>query len=111
MSDTKTHPHSAPLQAAYALGGQPCTREAFYAMACDPQRNVVVQACAGAGKTWMLVSRILRALLDAQTAASSLHASDAETDSPAALAPHTILRCASACKSGWKHLQMLTMQP
>ncbi len=32
-------------------------------MACDPQRNVVVQACAGAGKTWMLVSRILRALL------------------------------------------------
>ena len=51
---------------AYALGGQPCTREAFYAAACDPQRNVVVQACAGAGKTWMLVSRILRALLDEQ---------------------------------------------
>jgi ATP-dependent helicase/nuclease subunit A len=53
---------------AYALDGQPCTREAFYAVACDPQRNVVVQACAGAGKTWMLVSRILRALLNAQTA-------------------------------------------
>jgi ATP-dependent helicase/nuclease subunit A len=48
---------------AYALGGQPCSREQFYAVACDPQRNVVVQACAGAGKTWMLVSRILRALL------------------------------------------------
>jgi ATP-dependent helicase/nuclease subunit A len=49
---------------AYALDGAPCTREAFYAMACDPQRNVVVQACAGAGKTWMLVSRILRALVE-----------------------------------------------
>ncbi len=54
---------------AYALGGQPCTREAFYATACDPQRNVVVQACAGAGKTWMLVSRILRALLQAEHSA------------------------------------------
>jgi ATP-dependent helicase/nuclease subunit A len=56
-------------QFAYALGGQPCTREAFYATACDPQRNVVVQACAGAGKTWMLVSRILRALLQAEHSA------------------------------------------
>jgi ATP-dependent helicase/nuclease subunit A len=52
---------------AYALNGQPCTREAFYAIACDPQRNVVVQACAGAGKTWMLVSRIVRALLESHT--------------------------------------------
>ncbi len=49
---------------AYALDGQPCSPEAFYAVACDPQRHVVVQACAGAGKTWMLVSRIVRALLD-----------------------------------------------
>ena len=36
---------------------------AFYRVACDPQRSVAVEACAGAGKTWMLVSRILRALL------------------------------------------------
>jgi ATP-dependent helicase/nuclease subunit A len=50
-------------QAAYAMNGQPCSREAFYAAACDPQRPIVVQACAGAGKTWMLVSRIVRALL------------------------------------------------
>ena len=49
---------------AYRIDGQPATREAFYAAACDPQRSVVVEACAGAGKTWMLVSRILRALLD-----------------------------------------------
>jgi ATP-dependent helicase/nuclease subunit A len=50
--------------AAYQLDGVPCTREAFYAVACDPRRSVVVEACAGAGKTWMLVSRMLRALLD-----------------------------------------------
>jgi len=55
---------SANAAAAYTINGQLCPREAFYAVACDPQRSVVVEACAGAGKTWMLVSRILRALLD-----------------------------------------------
>src|SRR5215207_1932086 len=49
---------------AYEQNGRRITREAFYAIACDPSRSVVVEACAGAGKTWMLVSRILRALLD-----------------------------------------------
>lgn len=52
------------VQAAYELNGQPVTREAFYAIACDPRRSVAVEACAGAGKTWMLVSRMLRALLE-----------------------------------------------
>ncbi len=52
-----THP-------AYTINGRPATREAFYAIACDPRRSVAVEACAGAGKTWMLVSRIVRALLD-----------------------------------------------
>jgi len=50
--------------AAYTLDGAPVARERFYELACDPARSVVVEACAGAGKTWMLVSRILRALLD-----------------------------------------------
>ncbi|MES2992842.1 MAG: UvrD-helicase domain-containing protein [Pseudomonadota bacterium] len=50
--------------AAYLADGRPIARDAFYAIACDPRRSVVVEACAGAGKTWMLVSRILRALLD-----------------------------------------------
>ncbi|HEY8710865.1 MAG TPA: UvrD-helicase domain-containing protein, partial [Burkholderiaceae bacterium] len=51
-------------EAAYQADGRPLPRDAFYALACDPQRSVVVEACAGAGKTWMLVSRILRALLE-----------------------------------------------
>ena len=51
-------------RAAYCINTQVVPRERFYQVACDPQRSVVVEACAGAGKTWMLVSRILRALLD-----------------------------------------------
>ncbi|PWW49038.1 ATP-dependent helicase/nuclease subunit A [Melaminivora alkalimesophila] len=51
-------------EAAYEHNGRPVSREAFYAIACDPARSVAVEACAGAGKTWMLVSRILRALLE-----------------------------------------------
>ena len=52
------------MTAAYRVDGVEVDDIAFYAAACDPQRSVVVEACAGAGKTWMLVSRILRALLD-----------------------------------------------
>ena len=50
--------------AAYRANGQAVTPSQFYALACDPRASAVVEACAGAGKTWMLVSRILRALLD-----------------------------------------------
>ncbi|VTY37115.1 ATP-dependent helicase/nuclease subunit A [Xylophilus ampelinus] len=56
-------------QAAYRHNGQLVPRAAFYAVACDPLRSVAVEACAGAGKTWMLVSRILRALLEEGDAA------------------------------------------
>jgi len=34
------------------------------ALACDPRRSVVVEACAGSGKTWLLTARIARALLE-----------------------------------------------
>lgn len=62
---TESIPQAAPpTQAAYEHNGRTVTREAFYAIACDPARSVAVEACAGAGKTWMLVSRMLRALLD-----------------------------------------------
>lgn len=49
--------------AAYQCDGRSVSADAFYNTACDPQRSVVVEACAGAGKTWMLVSRMVRALL------------------------------------------------
>jgi ATP-dependent helicase/nuclease subunit A len=52
------------MKAAYRLDDRAASREAFYATACDPRRHVCVEACAGAGKTWMLVARIVRALLD-----------------------------------------------
>lgn len=50
--------------AAYEINARPVSSAEFYAVACDPRRSVAVEACAGAGKTWMLVSRILRALLE-----------------------------------------------
>ncbi|QDL54879.1 UvrD-helicase domain-containing protein [Rhodoferax aquaticus] len=50
--------------AAFEHNAQPVARKRFYEIACDPRRSVAVEACAGAGKTWMLVSRIVRALLD-----------------------------------------------
>src|SRR3989442_3138487 len=67
------------MSAAYERNGQPISAEGFYAIACDPRRSVAVEACAGAGKTWMLVSRIVRALLDGAG------------DGPTQVRPHEIL--------------------
>ena len=50
-------------QPAFELNGQTISRDDFYAIACDPGRSIVVEACAGSGKTWILVSRMVRALL------------------------------------------------
>jgi ATP-dependent helicase/nuclease subunit A len=49
---------------ALRVDGRRVDAPAFYAAACDPARSCVIEACAGSGKTWMLVSRMLRALLD-----------------------------------------------
>jgi len=49
---------------ALRIDGVVVEPRAFYAAACDPRRSCTVEACAGSGKTWLLVSRILRALLD-----------------------------------------------
>ena len=49
---------------AFRIDGDSVTRQAFYAAACDPSRSCAIEACAGSGKTWMLVSRVLRALLE-----------------------------------------------
>ncbi len=49
---------------AYIVNDQRVPDARFYALACNPEVPVVIEACAGAGKTWMLVSRIVRALLE-----------------------------------------------
>ena len=48
---------------AYEGDGQALSAAQFVALACDPARSVVVEACAGSGKTWLLVARMLRLLL------------------------------------------------
>jgi ATP-dependent helicase/nuclease subunit A len=48
----------------YLADGVAVSEEAFVRLACDPRRSAVVEACAGSGKTWLLVGRIVRALLD-----------------------------------------------
>ncbi|MCU6432775.1 UvrD-helicase domain-containing protein [Undibacterium sp. Jales W-56] len=48
---------------AYEINGLPADALSFTAAACQPQSSVVVEACAGSGKTWLLVARMLRLLL------------------------------------------------
>lgn len=54
-------PHPAPR--AYEVNGQAVDAQNFTNIACDPLRSVAVEACAGSGKTWLLVARVLRLLL------------------------------------------------
>ncbi len=44
--------------------GHAVDAQEFVRIACDPARSVTVEACAGSGKTWLLVSRMLRLLLE-----------------------------------------------
>jgi ATP-dependent helicase/nuclease subunit A len=48
---------------AYENDGLATSAGEFVQIACDPARSVVVEACAGSGKTWLLVARMLRLLL------------------------------------------------
>ena len=57
------HPLQPPTPRAYEIDGVAVDDAAFIAAACSPQVSVVVEACAGSGKTWLLVARMLRLLL------------------------------------------------
>ena len=60
MSETNFNTDSAR---AYERNGQAIDAAGFTRVACDPTHSVVVEACAGSGKTWLLVARMLRLLL------------------------------------------------
>ncbi len=53
-------PHIAQ---GFEADGAPVDDKTFIRLACDPARSVIIEACAGSGKTWLLVSRMLRLLL------------------------------------------------
>ncbi len=82
------------MTAAYEHNKKPVSKDAFYAIACDPQRSVAVEACAGAGKTWMLVSRMIRALLE-------------EDDRQGEIKPHEILAITFTKKAAGEMRQRL----
>ncbi|MET3105283.1 ATP-dependent helicase/nuclease subunit A [Oxalobacteraceae bacterium GrIS 1.18] len=48
---------------SYQQNGRDVDAAEFIRAACEPRNSVVVEACAGSGKTWLLVARMLRLLL------------------------------------------------
>jgi ATP-dependent helicase/nuclease subunit A len=47
----------------YLYDGEAVSHDQFVRRALDPSASAVVEACAGSGKTWLLVGRVLRLLL------------------------------------------------
>ena len=57
---------------SYTLNQAPVSHAAFVACALNPGHSVTVEACAGSGKTWLLVGRMLRILLSGAAPGSIL---------------------------------------
>jgi ATP-dependent helicase/nuclease subunit A len=49
--------------APFTANGKAVPESTFQALALNTQQNVVIEACAGSGKTWLLVARMLKLLL------------------------------------------------
>lgn len=63
VADMNIEAQAMGAPVAYEIDSRPVAAQAFTNAACDPYRSVVVEACAGSGKTWLLVARMLRLLL------------------------------------------------
>lgn len=70
INSEESNPQMTPR--AYEINGEHADAARFIALACDPSRSVVVEACAGSGKTWLLVARVLRLLLSGTEPAAIL---------------------------------------
>src|SRR5687767_14199581 len=51
---------------AYFINHITSCEQEFNHTACNPNNNIVIKACAGSGKTWLLCSRILRILIEGE---------------------------------------------
>jgi ATP-dependent helicase/nuclease subunit A len=64
MNDTPTASTATGSAASpFTANAQPVSEAAFQNLALNPAQNVVIEACAGSGKTWLLVARLLKLLL------------------------------------------------
>ncbi len=61
--DVTFTPESAPDRAPFIANGNAIPESTFQALALNTQQNVVIEACAGSGKTWLLVARLLKLML------------------------------------------------
>ncbi len=55
---------SNPMAAPFTANGLAISESVFQNLALNPAQNVVIEACAGSGKTWLLVARLLKLLLN-----------------------------------------------
>ena len=72
MNSNIAEANPAMTPRAYEINGAHADAARFVAIACDPSRSIVVEACAGSGKTWLLVARVLRLLLSGTEPAAIL---------------------------------------